>query len=255
MRRKTRDDLGLAITMLDSDRLRQWAEKLDTHGSDISHWADRRFVSEQLRAVAGRIEATVAEVGTLRELAMIDPAGATPSAMGAPESAHTPSSSSSPPPSKDEPTTLHQQIMNLPSTPTLAGITSVERAYQMGHCDARHAAAELASSVQETRIPAREDVENEREWTRLRAQEWGRERERLQAEVSRLSLQLQEAQQENVRLRASVGSAASGPIGSPRRPQPDGAAQSHDFVGGYEHDPSQPSICQVCGKRHAKGSE
>jgi hypothetical protein len=59
LREKTRDDLGLAITMLDSDRLRQWAEKLDTHGSDISHWADRRFVSEQLRAVAGRIEATV----------------------------------------------------------------------------------------------------------------------------------------------------------------------------------------------------
>lgn len=73
MRPKTRDDLGLALTMLDSDRLRQWAEKLDTYGSDISHWADRRFVSEQLRAVAGRIEDTVREVGTLRELAGIEP--------------------------------------------------------------------------------------------------------------------------------------------------------------------------------------
>lgn len=72
MRQKTRDDLGLALTMMDSDRLREWAEKLDTHGSDISHWADRRFVSEQLRAVAGRIEATVREVGTLRELAGIE---------------------------------------------------------------------------------------------------------------------------------------------------------------------------------------
>jgi hypothetical protein len=73
MRQKTRDDLGLALTMLDSDRLRQWAEKLDTYGSDISHWADRRFVIEQLRAVAGRIEATVREVGTLRGLAGIEP--------------------------------------------------------------------------------------------------------------------------------------------------------------------------------------
>lgn len=73
LRQKTRGDLGLALTMLDSDRLRQWAEKLDTYGPDISHWADRRFVSEQLRAVAGRIEATVHEVGTLREMAGIDP--------------------------------------------------------------------------------------------------------------------------------------------------------------------------------------
>lgn len=71
MRRKTREDLGLALTMLDSDRLRQWAGKLDEFGSDVSHWADRRFVSEQLRAIAGRIEATVREVGTLRELAGI----------------------------------------------------------------------------------------------------------------------------------------------------------------------------------------
>ncbi len=71
MRKKTRDDLGLAITMLDSDRLRQWAEKLEIHGNDISAWSSRAFVVEQLRAVAGRIEATVAEVGTLRELAGI----------------------------------------------------------------------------------------------------------------------------------------------------------------------------------------
>jgi len=78
MRAKTRDDLGLAITMLDSDRLRQWADKIDTHGDDIS--ADRRFVSEQLRAVAGRIEATVREVGTLREMAGIHPAEPTPPA-------------------------------------------------------------------------------------------------------------------------------------------------------------------------------
>lgn len=73
MRHKTREDLGLAITFLDSDRLRKWAENLDAYGSDISDWADRRFVSEQLRAVAGRIEATVREVGTLRELAGICP--------------------------------------------------------------------------------------------------------------------------------------------------------------------------------------
>lgn len=56
----------------DANRLRQWAEKLETYGPNISEWGDRRFVIEQLRAVAGRIEATVAEVGTLRELARID---------------------------------------------------------------------------------------------------------------------------------------------------------------------------------------
>lgn len=76
MPRKTREDLGLAITCLDSDRLRQWAEKLDIHGPDVSNFADRRFVCEQLRAIAGRIEATVAEVGTLREMAGIHPASA-----------------------------------------------------------------------------------------------------------------------------------------------------------------------------------
>lgn len=69
MKPKTRDDLGLALTMLDSDRLRQWAEKIDTHGRDISNGSDPRFVSEQLRAIAGRIEATVREVGTLRDMA------------------------------------------------------------------------------------------------------------------------------------------------------------------------------------------
>ena len=73
LREKTSADLGLALTMLDSDRLRDWAEKFDTYGVDISHWADRRFVSEQLRAVAGRIEDTVREVGTLRKLAGIEP--------------------------------------------------------------------------------------------------------------------------------------------------------------------------------------
>lgn len=72
-KRKTREDLGLALTRLDSDRLREWAERLDTYGPDISHWASRRFVSEQLRAVAGRIEATISEVGTLREMAGIVP--------------------------------------------------------------------------------------------------------------------------------------------------------------------------------------
>jgi hypothetical protein len=78
MPHKTNADLGLALTMLDSDRLRTWAEKLETHGSDISQWASRAFVVEQLRAVAGRIEATVHEVGTLRELAGIQCADTLP---------------------------------------------------------------------------------------------------------------------------------------------------------------------------------
>jgi hypothetical protein len=91
MRQRTRADLGLALTMLDSDRLRQWAEKLDTYGSDISHWADRRFVIEQLQAVAGRIEDTVREVGRLRESAGIDPDAKDaipPGPEGAPVSGH-----------------------------------------------------------------------------------------------------------------------------------------------------------------------
>lgn len=81
--RKTREDLGLAITSLDSDRLRDWAEKLDTYGPDVTHWTSRRYLCEALRAVAGRIEATVAEVGTLRELAGIEPSPVYPTAIHA----------------------------------------------------------------------------------------------------------------------------------------------------------------------------
>lgn len=57
---------GLAIDCLDSDRLRIWAEKLDTHGPDISHWADKQFVITCLRDLADRIDTTVKDVGALR---------------------------------------------------------------------------------------------------------------------------------------------------------------------------------------------
>jgi hypothetical protein len=89
MKQETRDDLGLVIDMLDADRLRDWAEKLDIYGNDISHWSDRSFVVKKLRDIAGRLEDTVREVGTLRELAGIQtdgaseerPAGETPEAQ------------------------------------------------------------------------------------------------------------------------------------------------------------------------------
>jgi hypothetical protein len=80
---KTHDDIGLAIDMLDADKLRHYAEKIEIHGSDISHWADRRFVIERLRDIAGRIETTVREVGTLRELAGQNAVDALPRATDA----------------------------------------------------------------------------------------------------------------------------------------------------------------------------
>lgn len=55
--------------------------------------------------------------------------------------------------------------------------------------------------------------------------------EKAEAEIARLSLQLHEAQTENGRLRASVGSAASGPVGSPRTPPPEGSEQMTDIYG------------------------
>lgn len=58
--------LGLSIDMLDADRLRIWAEKIETHGADISHWSSPVFVVKELRRMADGICAAVKDIGTLR---------------------------------------------------------------------------------------------------------------------------------------------------------------------------------------------
>lgn len=59
-------DLGLSIDMLDVDRLRSWANLIDIHGNDISHWSQRQFVIDWLKEFAGRLETAVREIGELR---------------------------------------------------------------------------------------------------------------------------------------------------------------------------------------------
>jgi hypothetical protein len=57
---------------------------------------------------------------------------------------------------------LHGQIMKLPQTPGLQMVNATEAqllAYKIGHRDARHAAAELASEYQEAAEDMRKEVE------------------------------------------------------------------------------------------------
>lgn len=58
--------LGLCIDMLDADRLRQWADNIDTHGADLTHWSDPKFVAAECRRIAGSVEQAVRDVGALR---------------------------------------------------------------------------------------------------------------------------------------------------------------------------------------------
>src|SRR5690348_4708725 len=60
------NDIGLSVDMLDVDRLKSWASLIEIHGNDISHWAQAAFVVSWLREFAGRLDATVRDVGTLR---------------------------------------------------------------------------------------------------------------------------------------------------------------------------------------------
>lgn len=62
-----RDDIGLSIDMLDVDRLRDWAQKLLVHGSDISHWASVPFVASKLQTIATGMEKAIRDIGAMRE--------------------------------------------------------------------------------------------------------------------------------------------------------------------------------------------
>ncbi len=56
---------------------------------------------------------------------------------------------------------LHAQIMNIPASPGMHTMTDITlSAYLDGHCDARHAAAELASAeIERNRVAIAELVE------------------------------------------------------------------------------------------------
>lgn len=61
------DDLGLSIDMLYVNRLRRWADLIDTHGADITHWGKVALVVAKLREMADAVEQAVRDIGTLRE--------------------------------------------------------------------------------------------------------------------------------------------------------------------------------------------
>lgn len=56
------DDLGLSIDMLDSDRLGQWA----ANGSNISEWASKGWLINELQRLSGAIGVAVKDIGSLR---------------------------------------------------------------------------------------------------------------------------------------------------------------------------------------------
>lgn len=60
------DALGLSVDMLDVDRLKKWADNIETHGPDLTHWASPAFVAGWLRGLADRLDTTVREIGILR---------------------------------------------------------------------------------------------------------------------------------------------------------------------------------------------
>lgn len=68
------EDCGLSIDMLDADRLRAWADKVEAHGADISHWASCAFVVAELRRIADGVSRAVDDIGSLRKQAALSPA-------------------------------------------------------------------------------------------------------------------------------------------------------------------------------------
>jgi hypothetical protein len=71
---ETRDDsTGLSIDMLDVDRLRSWADLIDIHGADITHWGQVAFVVAKLREIADGVEQAVRDIGALRKAAVVAP--------------------------------------------------------------------------------------------------------------------------------------------------------------------------------------
>jgi hypothetical protein len=59
-------DLGLSLDMLDVDRLRKWAENIETYGPDLREWGAGLFIVGKLRDIAEDIETAIKDVGTLR---------------------------------------------------------------------------------------------------------------------------------------------------------------------------------------------
>lgn len=57
---------GLNIDMLDADRLRLWASRLEEYGPNVTEWGSVAFVINEMRRVAQGIEAEVRAVGELR---------------------------------------------------------------------------------------------------------------------------------------------------------------------------------------------
>ena len=66
LREALEDDTLLSLDMIDVDRLEKWAENIETYGSDLTQWADPRFLVVAMRGLAKNIEATVRAVGKAR---------------------------------------------------------------------------------------------------------------------------------------------------------------------------------------------
>lgn len=65
-----RCNLGLNVDMLDVDRLRNWAQCIQTFGADIGHWGSPKFVAETLIDIANRLDREIRDVGQLRALTL-----------------------------------------------------------------------------------------------------------------------------------------------------------------------------------------
>lgn len=138
----------------------------------------------------------MATVGPTWEVGTSDPAVATTVDEGKADPSRRGIASSSV--SLSERETLPEAILSLPSVGVqLHGVTSIERAYQMGHRDARHAASKLAfaevarlQSERETLIAERDDaVKSRNTWIDVTLSQQDRA-VTAEAEIARLSSQL-----------------------------------------------------------------
>lgn len=51
--------------MINADRLRQWADKIHEYGSDLSQWAGRYFIINELRRIADALTAAERKASAL----------------------------------------------------------------------------------------------------------------------------------------------------------------------------------------------
>jgi hypothetical protein len=61
------DAVGLSLDMIDADRLRLWANRLEEYGPNITEWGSVEFVVQNMRQIANGIETAVRDIGTLRQ--------------------------------------------------------------------------------------------------------------------------------------------------------------------------------------------